>query len=213
MATDRESVCACACACVVNGWWRGRRELAGPGSCVDSENDESSFCLPAETPSATRSDVNGARLFTSKLNVHCTLRVTQTSITGSCTPFSPPYFFLSQLSIMPDSIASLDSVSSDDSYDDDEEEELRLAQQEWEESLEQLQQLVAVVLLPFLGKFLGRRWSHWGMSPSVKLISFGSHAYITTPSVCPLSQTWPRNVLLPRRENTRIYLVILTPSC
>lgn len=66
---------------------------------------------------------------------------------------------------MPDSIDSLDSTASSEySYDDDEEEELRLAQQEWEESLEQLQQLVAVVLLPFLGKFLGRRWSHWGMS-------------------------------------------------
>lgn len=39
---------------------------------------------------------------------------------------------------------------------------MRLAQQEWEESLEQLQQLVAIVFLPYLGKFLGRRWSHWG---------------------------------------------------
>ncbi|KAJ3552029.1 hypothetical protein NM688_g4371 [Phlebia brevispora] len=62
---------------------------------------------------------------------------------------------------MPASVASLDSISlSDDSYDSDEEE--RLAQLEWEESLEQLQQLFAVVLLPYLGKWLGRRWSHWG---------------------------------------------------
>ena len=62
---------------------------------------------------------------------------------------------------MPASVASLDSLApSDDSYDSDEEE--RLAQLEWEESLEQLQQLFAIVLLPFLGKWLGRRWSHWG---------------------------------------------------
>ncbi|PPQ64759.1 hypothetical protein CVT26_002703 [Gymnopilus dilepis] len=59
---------------------------------------------------------------------------------------------------MPASDASLDDLSSTDSYDSDE--EYRLAQQEWEESLQQLQQLVAVVLLPYVGKWLGRRWSH-----------------------------------------------------
>ncbi|KAF8912973.1 hypothetical protein CPB84DRAFT_1957372 [Gymnopilus junonius] len=59
---------------------------------------------------------------------------------------------------MPSSVTSLDDRSSTSSYDSDE--EYRLAQQEWEESLQQLQQLVAVVLLPFFGKWLGRRWSH-----------------------------------------------------
>ena len=63
---------------------------------------------------------------------------------------------------MPKSVVSIDSfISSDDSDD----EEHRLAQQEWEESLEQLAQIVSVVLLPFLGKWLGRRWSYWGESP------------------------------------------------
>lgn len=46
------------------------------------------------------------------------------------------------------------------SYDSDD--EYQLAQREWEESLGQLQQLVATVLLPFFGKWLGRRWSHIG---------------------------------------------------
>jgi hypothetical protein len=65
---------------------------------------------------------------------------------------------------MPKSEASLDlsSSSSDASYDSDE--DLRLAQKEWEDSLEQLQQLVSVVLMPFIGKWLGRRWSQWGAS-------------------------------------------------
>ncbi|KAJ6604540.1 hypothetical protein DFH09DRAFT_1300750 [Mycena vulgaris] len=54
---------------------------------------------------------------------------------------------------------SLDDVSSQASYDSDE--DFRLAQQEWEESLHQLQQLVSIVLLPFFGKWLGRRWSQW----------------------------------------------------
>lgn len=62
---------------------------------------------------------------------------------------------------MPSSIASID-ISSTSSYDSDE--EYRLAQEEWEESLQQLKQLVSVVLLPFVGKWMGRRWSHWGVS-------------------------------------------------
>lgn len=61
---------------------------------------------------------------------------------------------------MPRSEASLDDLSSDTSYDA--EEDYRLAQQEWEESLQQLQQLLTVVLMPFVGKWLGRRWSYWG---------------------------------------------------
>ncbi|KDQ63514.1 hypothetical protein JAAARDRAFT_120068 [Jaapia argillacea MUCL 33604] len=71
---------------------------------------------------------------------------------------------------MPGSVSSLDSsstTSSDDYYDSDD--EYRLAQQEWEESIQQLQQLVSMVLLPFFGKWLGRRWSHWAFARYVRL--------------------------------------------
>ncbi|KAJ3721518.1 hypothetical protein FB446DRAFT_162373 [Lentinula raphanica] len=61
---------------------------------------------------------------------------------------------------MPSSHASIDDLSSERSYDS--EEEYYLAQKEWEESLHQLQQIFSIVLLPFLGKWLGRRWSYWG---------------------------------------------------
>ena len=87
-------------------------------------------------------------------------------VTSSCrvtaAPSCRPLFNLYQQS-MPHSIQSLDtiSVSSDGSYDSDEED--RLLEQEWQESLEQLQQLFSIVLLPWLGKWLGRRWSYWGM--------------------------------------------------
>jgi hypothetical protein len=64
---------------------------------------------------------------------------------------------------MPGSVSSLDSDlsrhHSDDGYDSDE--EYLLAQREWEESLEQLQELVSIVVLPYLGRFLGRKWSYW----------------------------------------------------
>jgi len=69
---------------------------------------------------------------------------------------------------MSHSIASLDTTSSaGDEFDEDE--ELILAQEEWEESLEQLQQVVSIVLLPFLGKWLGRRWSHWAYARYLRL--------------------------------------------
>ncbi|KAG1749883.1 uncharacterized protein EDB91DRAFT_769964 [Suillus paluster] len=69
---------------------------------------------------------------------------------------------------MPRSDPSLDS-SSDLSYDSDE--DYRLAQKEWNESLEELQQLALVLLLPWVGKYFGRRCSYWCM-------------YITTHHVC-----------------------------
>ncbi|KAG0708749.1 hypothetical protein DFH29DRAFT_993628 [Suillus ampliporus] len=59
---------------------------------------------------------------------------------------------------MPRSVSSLDS-SSDSSYDSDE--DYRLAQKEWDESLEELQQLALVLLLPWVGKYFGRRCSYW----------------------------------------------------
>jgi hypothetical protein len=76
---------------------------------------------------------------------------------------------------MPKSEASLDDLSSDTSYDADE--DYRLAQQEWEESLQQLHQLLTVVLMPFLGKWLGRRWSYWGQSYNNSL-TYDSCSYL-----------------------------------
>lgn len=49
------------------------------------------------------------------------------------------------------------SISSWDS-----EEEARKAQQEWEESIAQLNLALQVMVLPFFGKWLGRKWSYWG---------------------------------------------------
>jgi hypothetical protein len=57
------------------------------------------------------------------------------------------------------------SISSDsDFYESDDELDLaaRREQQEWEEGLEQIQLLLSVVLIPVVGKYLGRRWSTWG---------------------------------------------------
>ncbi|KAI0931891.1 hypothetical protein AcW1_000830 [Taiwanofungus camphoratus] len=87
---------------------------------------------------------------------------------------------------MPESIASLDSVSisSQDSYDSDEED--RIAEQEWKESLEQLQQLFSIVLLPYLGKWLGRKWSYWAYARYVRL-GLGMSFFLDEKGLTPTS--------------------------
>ncbi|KAI0377289.1 hypothetical protein F5Y04DRAFT_285074 [Hypomontagnella monticulosa] len=47
---------------------------------------------------------------------------------------------------------STESFVSEDDYD---------AQREWEQSLEQLQLLLTMILVPFAGKYLGRKFAYW----------------------------------------------------
>ncbi|KAI0424789.1 hypothetical protein F5Y09DRAFT_323471 [Xylaria sp. FL1042] len=49
---------------------------------------------------------------------------------------------------------STESFDSDDSDDYD-------AQKEWEQSLEQLQLLLTMILVPFAGKYFGRKFAYW----------------------------------------------------
>lgn len=59
---------------------------------------------------------------------------------------------------------SVHSIDTSDSLSDsslDLDEEALLAQQEWEESMEQLQKLFSFVLLPMAGKYFGRSFSYW----------------------------------------------------
>jgi hypothetical protein len=90
---------------------------------------------------------------------------------------------------MPSSVASIDSFSSASSFDSDA--EFRLAQEEWEESIQQLEQLASVVLLPFLGKWMGRRWSHWGASFHTSIRSSDLSC-----SICSLPSSRPRKGFL-----------------
>ncbi|KAM7183688.1 hypothetical protein V8F20_012528 [Naviculisporaceae sp. PSN 640] len=57
-----------------------------------------------------------------------------------------------------DDIDSLPSISSGVLSETDSESD---AQQEWEESLEQLQLLLTMVIVPFAGKFFGRKFAYW----------------------------------------------------
>lgn len=59
-----------------------------------------------------------------------------------------------------DSDSSMPSYpSSDASYDED---QAALIQEEWEESMRQIEAVLSVILLPFFGKWYGRRFAFWG---------------------------------------------------
>ncbi|KAI1439128.1 hypothetical protein GGR50DRAFT_699118 [Xylaria sp. CBS 124048] len=52
-----------------------------------------------------------------------------------------------------DSLPSTSTESFESDYYD--------AQKEWEQSLEQLELLLTMILIPFAGKFLGRKFAYW----------------------------------------------------
>lgn len=104
---------------------------------------------------------------------------------------------------MSGSVHSLDTSDSlsDSSLDLDE--EALLAQQEWEESVEQLQKLLSFVLLPMAGKYLGRTFSYWGES----LSTYGTGRGLLTVSfysnsLCQIPTCGTREGLLPRKRSS-----------
>lgn len=54
------------------------------------------------------------------------------------------------------------SAGSSTSASPSEEEEFSDAEREWRESLQQLELLLTMVLVPYLGKYFGRRCAYWG---------------------------------------------------
>jgi len=59
-------------------------------------------------------------------------------------------------------IASLPSSDDDDSTIADDNQHISDAEREWRESLQQLELLLTMVLVPFMGKYFGRKTAYWG---------------------------------------------------
>lgn len=59
-----------------------------------------------------------------------------------------------------DDLDSLPSVDTDDTLDDEPVESD--AEREWRESLQQLELLLTMVLVPYVGKYFGRKAAYWG---------------------------------------------------
>ncbi|KAK5164756.1 uncharacterized protein LTR77_009419 [Saxophila tyrrhenica] len=64
----------------------------------------------------------------------------------------------------PEEVDSLPSSSagSSTSASPSEDEEMSDAEREWRESLQQLELLLTMVLVPYLGKYFGRKCAYWG---------------------------------------------------
>ncbi|KAJ5115959.1 hypothetical protein N7456_000307 [Penicillium angulare] len=60
-----------------------------------------------------------------------------------------------------DEIASLPSESTTDSDLETLSDDYSDAEAEWRESIEQLELLLTMVLVPFIGKYMGRRCAYW----------------------------------------------------
>ncbi|KAF6218308.1 hypothetical protein HO133_005654 [Letharia lupina] len=73
------------------------------------------------------------------------------------SPFPPPSPSpSSDLDSLPDSAPSDDTTStSDDEGESD-------AEKEWKESLQQLELILTMVLVPYAGKYFGRKCAYWG---------------------------------------------------
>lgn len=71
-----------------------------------------------------------------------------------------------------DDIDSLPSLSSSDISSEADSD----AQREWEQSLEQLQLLLTMVIIPFTGKYFGRKFAYWGTHATTNPHPVLSHA-------------------------------------
>ncbi|KLO86282.1 uncharacterized protein Y057_101 [Fusarium fujikuroi] len=60
-----------------------------------------------------------------------------------------------------DDLDSLPSISTDDIYSDTSDTD---AQAEWERSLEQLQLILTMMIVPWMGKYFGRKFAYWSWS-------------------------------------------------
>lgn len=75
-----------------------------------------------------------------------------------------------------DDIDSLPSDSTSDLYSEADSE----AQAEWDRSLEQLQLLLTMILVPWMGKLFGRKFAYWS-----RFFPFSQNRLRHTPSVWP----------------------------
>lgn len=64
-----------------------------------------------------------------------------------------------------DEVDSLPSSATSSSADEDE--YISDADREWRESLQQLELLLTMVMVPYLGKYFGRKAAYWG-APSIQ---------------------------------------------
>ena len=71
-----------------------------------------------------------------------------------------------------DDLDSLPSSSTGDSIDDDDLLDSD-AEREWRESIQQLELLLTIFVIPYVGKYFGRKAAYWGELPVYETIELG----------------------------------------
>ncbi|KAL8731029.1 MAG: hypothetical protein Q9166_003680 [cf. Caloplaca sp. 2 TL-2023] len=87
----------------------------------------------------------------------------------------------------PSSTSEVDSLPSspttstldDDNTDDEEETD---AEREWKESLQQLELLLTMVVVPYVGKYFGRKCAYWGWAKFMEW-KYPVEVVVTSPKV------------------------------
>jgi hypothetical protein len=59
----------------------------------------------------------------------------------------------------------IDSLPSSSTSSSDDDEYVSDAEREWRESLQQLELLLTMVVVPYMGKYFGRKCAYWGEQP------------------------------------------------
>jgi len=66
-----------------------------------------------------------------------------------------------EIDSLPSSIVSSEDLDLDLDLDSEDDDEPSDAQKEWEASLQQLELLLTMVLIPYVGKYFGRKCAYW----------------------------------------------------
>lgn len=75
---------------------------------------------------------------------------------GGASFLEPPSNGDDDVDSLPSEPDSDDVTVSEDFSDSD-------AEREWKESLQQLELLLSLVIVPYVGKYFGRKFAYWGM--------------------------------------------------
>jgi hypothetical protein len=95
-----------------------------------------------------------------------------------------------------DEIDSLPSEADSDDVTISEDYSESDAEREWRESLQQLELLLSMVIVPYLGKYFGRKFAYWG---EIHIIT---EAYSTNERLQAGNPSWSGSTLFPSLSQT-----------
>lgn len=95
-----------------------------------------------------------------------------------------------------DDIDSLPSTSASSTSISPSEDDLNDAEREWRESLQQLELILTMVLIPFVGKYFGRKTAYWGQFSALSRLGQVTLRTLVLTIMCRLGKV--HGVVVPR---------------